>query len=43
MEKKTLMPVKLDELQIKANVLRAFFDEPKAEEEIKVAREEAEL
>jgi len=37
------MPVKLDELQIKANVLRAFFDEPKTEEEIKVAREEAEL
>jgi len=43
LEKKTLMPVKLDELQIKANVLRAFFDEPKAEEEVKVAREEAEL
>ncbi|KAL9714096.1 hypothetical protein Ac2012v2_002404 [Leucoagaricus gongylophorus] len=43
LEKKTLMPVKLDELQIKANVLRAFFDEPKTEEEIKVAREEAEL
>jgi len=43
LEKKTLMSVKLDKLQIKANVLRAFFDEPKVEEEVKVTREEAEL
>ncbi|KAF5359143.1 hypothetical protein D9756_003414 [Leucocoprinus leucothites] len=43
LEKRSLAPSKLDELQIKVNILRAFSTEPKDEEETKVAREESEL
>jgi hypothetical protein len=42
MGKSTLAPPKLDELQIKINVLRSFFKEPKHEES-KATRDEAEL
>ncbi|KXN89090.1 Protein disulfide-isomerase tigA [Leucoagaricus sp. SymC.cos] len=43
LEKKTMAPSKLDEIQIKANVLRAFSKELEQDDDIKVARAEAEL
>ncbi|KAF8896355.1 protein disulfide isomerase [Infundibulicybe gibba] len=43
LKKRTLSPTKLDEIKIKANILRAFSQEKVAEAEEKVARAEAEL
>ncbi len=43
LEKKSLAPSKLDEIQIKLNILRAFIEEPKKEEEPKIAKAESEL
>ncbi|KAF4614116.1 hypothetical protein D9613_007821 [Agrocybe pediades] len=41
--KRNLNPTKLDEIKIKANILKAFIEEKVAEEKEKIAREESEL
>ncbi|KAL0580969.1 hypothetical protein V5O48_001061 [Marasmius crinis-equi] len=43
LKKQNLAPSKLDELRVKANVLRSFAEEKKAEAEEKIGRETAEL
>jgi len=43
LEKKSLAPSKLDEIQTKLNILRAFTEETKEEEEHKIAKAESEL
>jgi len=41
--KRSLGATKLDEIKIKANILKAFVEEKIAEEKEKIAREESEL